>query len=77
MQFATVLPQYHHCDEITWEPRCESLKVSHRICRVICADKSSSPEEEIMGFIQKAQDEISTSKLVLLILCQFSCFKSC
>lgn len=44
MQFAPVLPQYHRCDEI----------ISHRIFQVICADKSSSPEEEIMGFTQKA-----------------------
>lgn len=54
MQFATVLPQYHHCDEIAWEPLCESLKVSHRIFQAIWADKSSSPEEKIMGFKEKA-----------------------
>lgn len=47
MQFATVLHQYHNCDEITWKPLYESLKVSHRIFQVICANKSSSPEEEI------------------------------
>lgn len=54
MQLATVLPQNHHCGEITWEPLSESLKVSHRIFQAIWADKCSSPEEEIIGFAQKA-----------------------